>query len=391
MNNYCKILLFILIFICEITYSQSVNFESCININNNFIDKKLLEDISTIGFMDENFKNNISNNLKNKNRFTTELNLKTNFYINSSYSITIESKNYAIGKISKDIINLGLFGNTPYLGENLNFNEDYILVNRYSKIGITNLIYNTKNEYIHINPHVIFGHQFFEYNIEKGEMTTSENGDFIDYTLKAQSHFANIDRFNDLNINGIGFGIDLNYKKKIKENEFNLIVEDLGIINWTKNSQNYTVDTICHFQGIVIEDIFHFNDSILENSINNLNSHYNDNQNKYSLRLPVKIKASFTRNLKNTNIDFIKLNMKHQPIIYKTPELSGSLGVKSKNNSLALGMKYGITEKVSFMIDINIKSEKLSLNIKTENLEYIINPNNSYGLNLLLAMKINLK
>ena len=59
MNNYCKILLFILIFICEITYSQSVNFESCININNNFIDKKLLEDISTIGFMDENFKNNM--------------------------------------------------------------------------------------------------------------------------------------------------------------------------------------------------------------------------------------------------------------------------------------------------------------------------------------------
>ena len=91
MNNYCKILLFILIFICEITYSQSVNFESCININNNFIDKKLLEDISTIGFMDENFKNNISNNLKNKNRFSTELNLKTNFHINSSYSITIEN------------------------------------------------------------------------------------------------------------------------------------------------------------------------------------------------------------------------------------------------------------------------------------------------------------
>ena len=65
--------------------------------------------------------------------------------------------------------------------------------------------------------------------------------------------------------------------------------------------------------------------------------------------------------------------------------------MKSKNNSLELGMKYGITEKVSFMIDVNIKSEKLSLNIKTENLEYIINPDNSYGLNLLLAMKINLK
>ena len=54
-------------------------------------------------------------------------------------------------------------------------------------------------------------------------------------------------------------------------------------------------------------------------------------------------------------------------------------------------MKYGITEKVAFVIDVNIKSEKLSLNIKTEHLEYIINPDNSYGLNLLLAMKINLK
>ena len=103
--------------------------------------------------------------------------------------------------------------------------------------------------------------------------------------------------------------------KKIKENEFDLIVEDLGIINWGKNSQNYTVDTICHFQGIVIEDIFHFNDSILENSINNLNSHYNENQNKYSLRLPVKIKASFTRNLNNTTIDFIKLNSLGYPLI----------------------------------------------------------------------------
>ena len=101
--------------------------------------------------------------------------------MNSKYSINIESKNIAIGKISENLINLGLFGNTKYLGENLTFNDDYVLMNRFSKIGISNIISKTQSEVITISPNILLGHQYFEYNIEQGKMFTSVNGDFIDF------------------------------------------------------------------------------------------------------------------------------------------------------------------------------------------------------------------
>ena len=125
--------------------------------------------------------------------------------------------------------------------------------------------------------------------------------------------------------------------------------------------------------------------------MNNLNSNYSQNQNQYSLTLPIKIKASLKRKIEIGPLDFIRLKIKHMPIIYENPEITCLFGLNSNYNNLELGIKYGISQKASLVMNTNIKLKKLSLNIRTENLEYIIDPNNSYGLSLLFGLKINLK
>ena len=271
MNINHKLLTFLLIMFSKNILSQSILFENKINFNNNFLSLQNIEDIFTTGFLDNDFKNNISNNLNDKNIFESEININTSFEIKEDIYFNIELKNQAIGKISEDIINLGLFGNTRYLGENLNFKNDYILINRYSKVGLKKLILKKEKEELFVTPNILIGHQFFEYNIEEGELMTSENGDFIDYTIKAQSHSSGMTNFNSLKVNGIGLGLDIYYYKQIKNNDIKVSIEDIGVIKWNRNVENYTADTICYFQGIVIDDIFEINDSILNNSIDNLN------------------------------------------------------------------------------------------------------------------------
>ena len=130
-----NIILFALLIISNYLWAQNfLSFESNINICNNFLSQKLYNDITSIGFMDDDFKNNISENLNSKNLFEANLDFKSTISLNK-YSINIESKNNITGKISEDLINLALFGNSKYLGENLTFNNDYVLINRYSKIG----------------------------------------------------------------------------------------------------------------------------------------------------------------------------------------------------------------------------------------------------------------
>jgi len=391
MNINHKLLTFLLIMFSKNILSQSMLFENKINFNNNFLSLQNIEDVFTTGFLDNDFKNNISNNLNDKNIFEGEININTSFEIKEDIYFNIELKNQAIGKISEDIINLGLFGNTRYLGENLNFKNDYILINRYSKVGLKKLILKKEKEELFVTPNILIGHQFFEYNIEEGELMTSANGDFIDYTIKAQSHSSEMTNFNSLKVNGIGLGLDIYYYKQIKNNDIKVSIEDIGVIKWNRNVENYTADTICYFQGIVIDDIFEINDSILNNSIDDLNSNYQSNQNKYSLKLPFKINAILKRNINIRSLDFIKLKIKHQPAIYQNPEFSGLLGCNFKNNYLEFGLKYGVAKRVSFVLDINIKCKKFEFYFKTNNLENIINLEQSYGMSLMSGLKINLK
>mgnify|MGYP001212322690 CR=1 FL=1 len=176
MNINHKLLTFLLIMFSKNILSQSILFENKINFNNSFLSLQNIEDIFTTGFLDNDFKNNISNNLNDKNIFESEININTSFEIKEDIYFNIELKNQAIGKISEDIINLGLFGNTRYLGENLNFKNDYILINRYSKVGLKKLILKKEKEELFVTPNILIGHQFFEYNIEEGELMTSANG-----------------------------------------------------------------------------------------------------------------------------------------------------------------------------------------------------------------------
>ena len=77
---------------------------------------------------------------------------------------------------------------------------------------------------------------------------------------------------------------------------------DLGYILWDNNSRNIFVDSAYIFQGINIDNVFDFNDSILEIS-NILDDYDNINENNsFKSYLGANIDLKFQKKLKEIDL-----------------------------------------------------------------------------------------
>jgi hypothetical protein len=64
--------------------------------------------------------------------------------------------------------------------------------------------------------------------------------------------------------NGNGVAIDLSTDFSIQEYDIHLSLMNLGFIMWNPSSITLATDSAFNFQGVEVEDIFNFNDSVLE-------------------------------------------------------------------------------------------------------------------------------
>ena len=98
--------------------------------------------------------------MKTENHFFYQGEYALEYSNKNSWRIALKQKSLAYGTYTKDLIQLGLYGNTPFLGEELTlgpFQTGYYL---YSEMELGFKIY----EYFQLTTSVIIGHQFANFH-----------------------------------------------------------------------------------------------------------------------------------------------------------------------------------------------------------------------------------
>ena len=108
------------------------------------------------------------------------------------------------------------------------------------------------------------GNHHLSYIIRNGNLYTAPFGSSINLDYNINTFMTDTSNFSLFTNNGNGIAFDIGLNFNFQNKNIDLSITDLGFIMWNTSSNTFFTDSSFNFQGIEIENIFDFNDSILE-------------------------------------------------------------------------------------------------------------------------------
>ena len=391
-----RIILIFLIALNHTSFSQekSIIFSSEFNLETNAINGAIINKVFTSGYINNNLKNRIIS--LNEQSHVINLNLNTSFIyrekINNelSYNFSFSDVNHVNTKFDNNILKLFLKGNAEYENEKLDFATTNIRINRYQQFKL--FLDYQKNKYgVGLGLSYIYGNHNLTLISKRGSIYTAPNGEYLDLNYDINSFVTDTSNLSPFEHNGNGISLDLTGSLTFLNHKLDLYMLDFGYINWNNNSQNIYVDSAFTFNGIEVNNIFDFNDSILE--ISNIVDQYdniNQRNSTFKSYLCSNIGVKISKQVKNKRFGMITygLNSKWQPYL-DNKKLSFKKirqGFKQSNyspfyyltteiitNKISIIPKIaygGYNENFNFDLSLLLK-RKFSFSIGTQHLEYL--------------------
>lgn len=227
------------------------------------------------GFISDEMKSNSQNKHKTNNYLGIDAGYRIQYLNplkktlglkNSFWGIDIGSKLLSFNDYSMDLHNLIFYGNEPYAGQTLNFNDNSFTTQFYHHLGMTfgTVLENIGNGKLQISatPSYLMGINYNNISINNASILTEEFGENIQ--LSAQGQYASTDTsaINYFSPQGQGVQMELNLVYETEKSTIGFSIEDLGLITWDTKI-NYNIDTSFTFNGVEIQDIFNIQDTIL--------------------------------------------------------------------------------------------------------------------------------
>ena len=203
--------------------------------------------------------------------------------------------------------------------------------------------------------------------------------------------------------NGNGFAFDFSAEFKIQKSNILFSISDLGFINWNKSSVILDADSTFNFSGILIDDIFNFNDSILENTFitdlpntkNNTFKSYipatvnltvnSTSKYKYFKNYSFGIIAKWYPYMDDTPLSFLKINQGFKQSNFKNLYFINSI-IKTKYCDLIPKLSHGGYSKDTDLGLALAKGKKNKLILGTYNLLDLINNNDANSLSIYINL-----
>ncbi|GAB4248118.1 MAG: hypothetical protein Kow0079_00040 [Vicingaceae bacterium] len=373
--------------------STDLNFQFGSNaINNKFFKSYYLGE-----YIDEELKATVKDKLKANNYFGGDLNinlllkLKADTLFNRTdlyYLFGMEQHQHTNGSFSEDAFNLTFYGNKMYAGKDADISGLELYSFTYQAINF-GLMKETRKNGVLAQEGFLFsiikGQQNTSFLLTKGNLFTDEFGQFID--LDAQYFYNSSDTAQTglSAFNGWGIATDLFTVIPFRKNDvLKVSIEDIGFINWNKNSIEVTGDTTYHFEGVEITNLFNLNDSLLnqlskDSIVDNLNA--TNKKRKYAMSLPTAISLSYYKNLKFNN--YLLASIRYQINTSYRPFFAlGYRRYLSDNIAFQTVANYGGYEKLGVGFGFSVHTNNgYYLNLQTNHLEAFFIPQNSFGIN----------
>ncbi|MEC7863637.1 MAG: DUF5723 family protein [Bacteroidota bacterium] len=245
----------------EITWKSNFLFESN-SLNKNFLNSMLYggqitDDIKSEWIASGDEENNIINSeISNGLSYTYHFNKQ-------SIKFEFTDINIVNSQFTDDFLRLFFEGNVDHQNETLDFSNTNIKANRFQQYKIR---YSRTINSVNINGGLSYlaGNHHLSYIINQGSLYTAPFGTYLNVAYNMNAFVTDTSNFSIFANNGNGVAIDFSTNFSIQEYDIHLSLTDLGFIMWKASSISLATDSAFNFQGVEIEDIFNFNDSVLE-------------------------------------------------------------------------------------------------------------------------------
>lgn len=259
-------------------------------INSMFNGKLITDSIKSIWINNPGESNII--NLEISNRLSYSYHFK-----NQSIGFIFKDVNLFNAKFTDDLIRLLLEGNFYYQDEILDLSDMNIRADRYQQYKIKYGA-NIKNVNINGGLSYLVGNHHVSYTIEQASLYTAPLGTYLDIEYNMKGFATDTSNLSPFANNGNGIAIDLGTNFNVKGYNILVSVKDLGFINWSTSSISLVTDSIFNFQGVEVEDIYNFNDSILD-TYNIKDDHLKTKNTAFKSYIPATLNISVSRRTKS--------------------------------------------------------------------------------------------
>ncbi len=244
----------------KVTWNSNFLFES------NSLNKSFLNSMLYGGYITDSMKTKWINAGDENNIIYSEINNGLSYTYNFKKQVigfSVADRNILNTSFTDDLLRISFEGNFHHQNKTLVFSNTNIRADRFQQYKI---IYGIANNSITMNWGFSYlaGYHHLSYIIEKGSLYTAPFGTYLNIEYEMNAFATDTADLSVFTNNGNGLAIDFTTDFSIQEYDVNLSIIDLGFIVWNNSSITLANDSIFKFQGVEVEDIFNFNDSLVE-------------------------------------------------------------------------------------------------------------------------------
>lgn len=323
------------------------------SLTNLFADRMLFG-----GEIDGPLKDMVRENLQVLNRVGGEVSGGLTYYSfrdtflnhsNWGMKVALEQKIDGFMSFSDDLFRLSFYGNTPYLGENLDFTNTRLGYISYQKIGFG--VFNKRN-FSGFTISLVNGNSFANTDIRSGGLYSSATGDTLEFNASGTAIYSNPNSNLLTDNNGLGVALDFVANIPLKDNGGYISFEmsDLGFIQWDNQTITNVVDTSIVFTGIDLNDFLDNNEST---NLPELDSTlYSTETGAVYTWLPTTVKVSLLKRIKENDYFELGINVKANKTYY--PQLFAGYNYFMNDNTI-VGLKASYGGYGNFRVGASIQ------------------------------------
>lgn len=398
-------LLILLIACSAIVNAQNIFFAPDTNANQIFVNgyggvgstgipQNFMNKFIFPGFIDNDLKDEASNNLDQENLFGGEFLTEIHTYLkpgslgkNGFWGVGIGTNVEGNLNFTKDLFNLTFYGNKPYAGTTLNLNNTSFKALSYSFVDFTigNTVKKNKSTMSYwADLGIVLGHSYTNFDLPEASIYTDPLGDYLEITIK-DGLLAVSDTLSQDLFQGIGGKMNLNFSYTNENSKLLVQAKNIGGISWNQ-IRSSKIDTTLRFEGIEINNIFQLSDSVL-NEVTSLDSLIDTKKQREFHMLPIDFNVFYSQSIGKITYDVFaryRLFANYNPFVrvggyYKLPFVTPGITVAYGGYS---DLHVGLNTEINII-------DALKISIGTNNILGAIVPNSSTALDAYTGIKYN--
>ena len=226
-------------------------------------------------YIDRESKDAIMGRSRNKNRIGAEANY--GFFVavkldsvmhkkNVHFFLSLHDRYHFDTRYSDDLFKVGFYGNAPFAGKTANLSDFNLTYLHYQQLQLG---FFSKQSDSTARFGVAFsflkGQQYLAILAKKAELYTSEDGQYIDFNTSLQAAQSDTAHKGMSAFNGYGGSVDVfveaPFNTRFGKSKIGLSVTDIGVIRYNKSSLYLNQDSLFHYTGFTIHNIYDLQDS----------------------------------------------------------------------------------------------------------------------------------